>query len=71
MTCVFFQINLDAGELWLPDVVPYNGEQVKPHAVGFRDDMSKVKQTNKRKNEQKTSEKNIIVSQITFEHLNH
>jgi hypothetical protein len=36
------QINIDANELWIPDVVPYNGEQVKPHAVGFRDDMSKV-----------------------------
>lgn len=35
-------INLDATEVWIPDVVPYNGEQVKPHAIGFKDDMSKV-----------------------------
>ena len=35
------QLNLDASEVWIPDVVPYNGEQVKPHAVGFKDDMSK------------------------------
>ena len=36
------QISLDANELWLPDIVPYNGEQVRPNAITFREDTPKV-----------------------------
>jgi hypothetical protein len=36
------QLNLDASEVWIPDIVPYNGEQVRPQAITFRDDTPKV-----------------------------
>jgi hypothetical protein len=37
------EISLDASELWIPDVVLYNGEQVSAPAVGFRNNLPKVR----------------------------
>ncbi len=36
------EIKIDANELWIPDVVLWNGEQVPFHTTGFRDGKPKV-----------------------------
>ncbi len=36
-------LNIDANQLWLPDVVPYNGEQIRTNSITFPDNLPKVK----------------------------
>jgi hypothetical protein len=42
------EISLDASQLWIPDIVLYNGEQVSAPAIGFRDDLPKVSHMTRR-----------------------
>jgi len=35
-------INIDANQLWVPDIVPYNGEQIRANSITFVDNLPKV-----------------------------